>query len=298
MHPSLFRLTSLSCAVALGLMAGGAARAADADKTESFAVDVEVKLTSDQRTRGISDSLNRPGAKLSVQAAHESGLIGLLELATVSKKQFLEGQGLGVTLAGGYRFGDPDGWHFGAGLATEMFPGAKFDAPHGFDFVNFVPTDVRSTKYDSAFAVLEVGYGALEGRALNVISKTYRGADTGGVCGSMLSLNPDPTPGLECYARGDRNSRGSWLFDLDYKFNLDPTTTLNLHAGYQKITNFSEANFADYRLGLTHKRWGFEWNADYVTTNTRVRELYLAVDGNDVRSTDGNKFYVSVSRKF
>jgi hypothetical protein len=289
-------LRPLSLAV-FTLLAGVAAPALAAE-TASFAIDTEVKVTSDQRTRGISDSLNKPGLKLSVQAAHETGLIGLVEFSSVSKKQFLDGDGLGVLLAGGYRFGDPEGWHFGAGIATELFPGAKFEAPHGFDFNTFTPTDVQTTKYDSTFAVAEISYGALEGRILNVISKTYRGADTGGVCGTMLLLMADPTQGLECYARGDHNSRGSWLFDLDYKFNLTPTTTLNLHGGYQKIANFKEANFSDFRVGVTHKRWGFDWSADWVTTNTRVKELYLAQDGDKLRATDDNKFFVSVSRHF
>jgi hypothetical protein len=279
------------------LLAGIAAPALAAE-TASFAIDTEIKVTSDQRTRGISDSLNKPGVKLSVQAAHETGLIALAEFASVSKKQFLDGDGLGVLLAGGYRFGDPEGWHFGAGIATELFPGAKFEAPHGLDFNTFTPTDFKTTKYDSTFAVAEISYGALEGRILNVISKTYRGADTGGVCGTMLLLMADPTQGLECYARGDHGSRGSWLFDLDYKFNLTPTTTLNLHGGYQKIANFREANFSDFRVGVTHKRWGFDWSADWVTTNTRVKELYIAQDGDKLRATDGNKFFVSVSRHF
>ena len=279
------------------LLAGIAAPALAAE-TASFAIDTEIKVTSDQRTRGISDSLNKPGVKLSVQAAHETGLIALAEFASVSKKQFLDGDGLGVLLAGGYRFGDPEGWHFGAGIATELFPGAKFEAPHGFDFNTFTPTDFKTTKYDSTFAVAEISYGALEGRILNVISKTYRGADTGGVCGTMLLLMADPTQGLECYSRGDHGSRGSWLFDLDYKFNLTPTTTLNLHGGYQKIANFREANFSDFRVGVTHKRWGFDWSADWVTTNTRVKELYIAQDGDKQRATDGNKFFVSVSRHF
>jgi len=283
---------------AIGMLLAGVVAQALAAETASYAVDTEVKVTSDQRTRGISDSLNRPGLKLSVQAAHESGLIGLVEFSSVSKKQFLEGDGVGVTLAGGYRFGDPEGWHFGAGLATELFPGAKFDAPHGFDLATGTPTDVQTTRYNSTFAVAEIGYGALEGRILNVISKTYRGADTGGVCGTMLALMPDPTQALECYARGDHGSRGSWLFDLDYKVNLTPATTLNLHGGYQKIAHFKEANFSDYRIGVTHRRWGFDWNADWVTTNTRVRELYLALDGDTLRATDGNKFVVSVSRRF
>jgi len=283
---------------AAGLVLAGAAAQALSAETASHSIDTEVKLSSDQRTRGISDSLNRPGLKLSVQAAHESGVIGLVEFSSVSKKQFLDGAGLGMTLAGGYRFGDPEGWHFGAGLATELFPGAKFEAPHGFDMSTGTPTDMQTTKYDSAFAVAEIGYGALEGRILNVISKTYRGADTGGVCGTMLLLMADPTQALDCYARGDHNSRGSWLFDLDYKFNLDPATTLNLHGGYQKIANFKEANFSDFCIGITHKHWGFDWNADWVTTNTRVKELYLAQDGDTLRATDGNKFFVSVSRRF
>lgn len=287
--------TSRCLILALALVA---ATAAHADDTASFAVDTTIKLSSDQRTRGISDSLKRPGLRLSVEAAHESGLIGLVEVATVSKKQFLEGDGLGVTLAGGYRFGDPEAWHFGVGLATERFPSAHFDAPHGFDLATMSPTDVRRSDYNSNFAVLEINYGPIEGRVLNVLSKTYRGADTGGVCGTMLALMADPTQGLACYGRGDHGSRGSWLFDLGTKFNLAPATTLNLHAGLQKIKHFKEADFSDYSIGVTHKQWGFEWNADWVSTNTRVRELYIAVDGSHLRATDNSALVVSVARKF
>ena len=279
------------------LLLASAAHAADPG-IASYTVDTSVTLLSDLRTRGISDSLGKPALKLSVLAAHESGLVALAELATVSRKQFLDGDGLGVTLAGGYRFGDPEKWHFGIGLAAELFPGAKFDAPHGFDFVNFVPTDFRSTNYNSAFAVIEVGWGAIEGRILNVLSKTYRGADTGGVCGSMLAYMPDPTQALDCYARGDHGSRGTWLFDLDYKHPITPATTLNLHAGYQKVANFSEANFTDWRIGITHKHWGFEWNADWVATNTKVRELYLTPDGNDLHRIDNAKLVISVAKHF
>ena len=121
--------------------------AAFGQEMATYAVDAYAKVSSDQRTRGISDSLNRPGVKFSVQAAHESGLIGLLEVNTVSKKQFLDGDGLDVTVASGYRFGDPEAWHFGLGLAAELFPGAKFQAPHGIDLATGTPTDVRTTNY-------------------------------------------------------------------------------------------------------------------------------------------------------
>lgn len=284
--------------ISVGLLLASIASAALAQETASFAIDTDVKVTSDLRNRGVSDSLNQPSLKLSVQAAHESGLVGLVEIATVSQKQFTGGSGLGMTFAGGYRFGDPEAWHFGVGLAAELFPGANYQAPHGFDPDTGAPTDLKTTNFDTNFAVFEFGYGAVEARLLNVLSDTYRGIDSGGVCGTMLQLMADPTPGLQCYARGDKNSKGTWLLDVDYKFHLTPATSLNLHAGYQQVANFKEADITDVRIGITHKHWGYEWSADWTKAQTNVRELYLVQDGNDLRSTDDSRFLVSVSRRF
>ncbi|HCV75398.1 MAG TPA: hypothetical protein DGS68_01310, partial [Pseudomonas sp.] len=110
----------------------GSAVQAD-DDLASYALTITPRLLSDVRNRSISDSLNRPGAKVTVEFAHESGLIGLAEIGSVSKKQFLDGDGANVLLAGGYRFGDPEAWHFGVGLAGEFFPGAHFKAPSRID---------------------------------------------------------------------------------------------------------------------------------------------------------------------
>lgn len=280
------------------MLFGRGACAAEEDETASFAVDTTVKILSDQRTRDMSDSLNDPAAKLSVEVAHKSGLIGLFEVSSVSRKEFTDSDGVDLTIAGGYRFGDPDRWHFGVGLAGEIFPGAGFVAPHAIDANTGAPTDFTRTSYNSMFAVLEVGYGPLEGRVLNVLSRTYRGADTGGVCGQMLATMSDPTRALQCYARGDQNSRGSWLFDLDYRYDLTPNTSLNLHGGYQSINHFSEANFADFSVGITHRRWGCDWSAYFSATRVAVRELYLVQDGDSLRRTDINKVVLSVSRRF
>lgn len=282
----------------IALLCGAASAPALADETASYALDIEAKLHSDIRNRGISDTLLKPGARLSVQLAHESGVIALFELATSSKKQFLGGHGYSALIAGGYRFGDPDAWHFGFGVASELFPGASFDAPHGFDLSSFEPTDWRRTKYDSQFAVLEAGYGALDARILNVLSRTYRGADTGGVCAALGQFNPDPTAALECFARGDRNSRGSWLVDLNYKHSLAPHTTLNLHAGYQHVRNFKEATLSDYAVGVTHRHWGMDFTAEWLATRAHARDLYLVQDGDRLRATDNKKLVLTVARKF
>jgi len=288
-------LLSLVCASALLSSIAAPARA---DDTASYSIETEVKVLSDQRTRSISDSLNRPAMQLGVQFAHESGLIALAQLSTISSKSYTGSAGYDVLLATGWRFGDPDGWHYGLGLATEFFPGAKFDAPYAFDLNTGEPTNVRRTRYDTSYAVIELGWGALDARILNVLSKNYRGASTGGVCGQMLALSADPARALDCYARGDHNSRGSWLVDLDYKIPLSDKTTLKLHAGTQRIKNFKEANYSDYSIGVLHKQWGFEWSADYVMPKTKTRELFQVVDGNKIRSVDGNRLVLAVSRKF
>lgn len=270
-------------------------------QTATYQLDTTVTVLSDQITRGVSDSLMEPALKLNLQLAHESGFVAMAEIVGASQKTFTNSRGYSMSLAGGYRFGDPEGWHYGAGLAAEIFPGAKFDAPHGFDPM-VGPTDFKGSNYDTNFAVLEIGYGALEGRVLSVLSNTYRAADTGGVCGQMLnvaaSTGGDMTNALACYARGDQDSRGTLLFDLDYKIPVAPATTVTLHAGYQKMANFSEADFADYRFSLTRKQWGFDWNADFVTTRVNTPELFVVQDGNDWRRIDNSKFVVSVSRRF
>lgn len=281
--------------MAVALAGATAAHAAD---IASYVIEPEVKLVTDQRTRGISDSLGRPGAQLSVQFAHESGVIALVQASTVSKKAFTRSDGYNLLFAGGWRAGDPEGFHYGFGLAAEVFPGAKFDAPYGFDFGAGAPADVRSTRYDTSYAVIELGWGALEGRILNVISKNYRGASTGGVCGQLLAVSTDPTKALECYARGDQDSRGSWLFDLDYKLALTDATSLKLHAGTQRIRHFDEVNYSDYAVGVMHRQWGFDWSADYIVPKTKVREIFQVADGDRLRAADSKRLVLAVSRKF
>jgi hypothetical protein len=266
--------------------------------TATYQADVDVRLVSDQRTRGVSDSLMRPAVKASVQVAHESGFVAIAEAVNVSKTQFPGGDGVDLTFGAGYRFGDPDAWHFGVGAAAEIFPGAQFAAPHAFDMETFTPLAVRNTGYNSSFAALEIGYGALEGRILDVLSRTYRGADTGGVCGAMLQFAADPAPALSCYARGDHGSRGTLLLDLDYKWRLAGATTLTLHAGRQIVANFSEASFNDFRIGLARRQWGFTWGADWVATRGKTRALFLVQDGGRVRATDNDRLVLSVSRRF
>ncbi len=288
--------TSLLSAVTLTMVT--LASTSFAQDTASYAIDTTVKLQTDVRSRGVSDNLQEPAPRLVFQIAHESGAIGFAELGSVSTKQFLKGSGQVVILGLGWRTGDPDGWHFGVGAATERFPGASFVAPHQLDANTFQTSDTRTGKYDSDLALLEVGYGALETRLMSVVSDTYRGVNTGSVCGTLLELNTDALVGANCYARGDKNSRGTWLFDMDYKIPLNGSTAVTLHAGFQRVANFQEADTDDYSIGITHKHWGMDFTAELMTVQTKARELYIVKDGDSKRATDNDKLVLTIARKF
>ncbi len=256
-------------------------------------VEATVRLMNDRRSRGISDSGRRPALELHVEAAHASGLVGVFELGTVSDKVYLESNGFNALFAAGYRWGNPDGWHFGVGLAHERFPGAHFEAPTAIDIMVDpdsgmpfpVPAGVRDFNFTTSYAVLEFAYGALEGRYLNVVSRDFRGLNTGMVCGTLLVMRADPTSGLDCFARGDQGSRGTHLLDLDWRHAIDGRTWITLHGGIQKVRHFKEADGWDYRAGVKHNRWGIDWQLEVVGARMKARELYIATNGKRLDST-------------
>jgi hypothetical protein len=262
-------------------------------ETAQYSVEATLRLLTDRRSRGISDSHRKPTGELHVEAAHASGLVGVFELGGVSRHVYPESDGYNLLLAGGYRWGNPDAWHFGVGLAQEWFPGAHFQAPGtvelGLDPDTgqpvLVPGHLRDTRFDTRYAVLEFGYGALEGRYLNVLSREFRGMNTGLVCGTLLLQRADPGSGLDCFARGDNGSRGTQLLDLDWQHAIDGRTWLLLHGGVQRVRHFSEADGWDWRAGVKHSRWGLDWTLEAVGAQMKTRELYLGDTGKRLDST-------------
>ena len=189
-RPHLIAMAAATLASLAVLTPAQAAEQPPEPEMASYALDIEAKVLSDRRTNGLSDTYLGPGAELTFNYAHESGLIGYLQLGNVAKESFPDG-GATAVAAVGYRWGNPSGWHFGVGLAQEMFPGAKVnDAPRQ-PFVD--PTDTVNTRFDTTFGVLEFGYGIIEARYLLVASKDFRGNNTAVVCGSAAAVPDAPT---------------------------------------------------------------------------------------------------------
>lgn len=197
--PDTSLLTRSACVAALIATLSGTAAAAPntapaEPELQSYSIDFEAKVSSDRRTNGLSDTYRRPGAELSMTAVHESGLLAYLQLGTVAKENFPDGDRTTAVASLGYRWGNPSAWHFGTGVAQEMFPHAQVkDAP--IDPFNG-SIETATTKFNTTYGVFEFGYGIFEARYLLVMSRDFRGMNTSVVCGSAVQIaeaQGDPT---------------------------------------------------------------------------------------------------------
>ncbi len=277
---------------------------ADEPTVQSYSLDVEAKVLTDRKNRGVSDTYNRPGAELTMEAVHESGLVGYLQLGTVRKEIFPDTNGLQVTAALGYRWGNPDAWHFGVGVAQEWFPGSKVnDAPTGIDWSTGEPTGVTNTKFDTSYAVFEFAYGVVEARYLYVVSEDLRGNNTAIICGSTympaVLAGGDPSKAIACYDAGFKHSRGSHLLDIGMEHKLDGRNKLVAHIGFQKMRNFRDADLFDYKFGVVHTRWGLDFGAEVAGARLRNRELAVVLDSSgNSRKVDRAAIILSLAKRF
>lgn len=289
----------LALAVLAGtcVLAHAQAPADDEPEIASYSIDTTVKLSSDRKTRGVSDTFGRPGAELTVEFAHESGLIGQFQLGSVSRVNYPESNRLNPMLALGWRGGNPDALHYGVAAAREWFPQARVTgAPTGFD-ENFNPTGVADTRFHTSYLVGELGWGYVTARYLYVVSKDFRGANTSTICPGYLAS--DPAAAMDCYGQGMRHSGGTQLFDLDLAYPINGSTKLIGHLGWQKVRNFRGLDTVDYRLGLEHTRWGFIFGAEVAGAKARDRALFVATDeGGATRRMDTTKLILSIAKRF
>ncbi|MES2947108.1 MAG: TorF family putative porin [Pseudomonadota bacterium] len=300
----------LAIALATAFLALPCHAAPPAEPTvQSYSLDFEIKAMTDRRNRGVSDSYNNPAMEFTVNAAHESGLVGLLQIGSASQTVFPSGNGTSVLGAVGYRRGDPERFHYGFGVAKEWFPGAHVEAPTGVDWettgATGVPTftGLSDTKFDTSYLVVELGWGMVEARYLYVLSNDFRGNNTATLCGSTY-LTPalmggDPTQAINCYGSGPRQTGGSHLLDLDIKYPLSGQTKLVAHLGYQSVKNFSDIDGWDYRLGVVHTRWGVDFSADVVGAALRNRDFANVPDSSgNTRRIDSTTLVLGVAKRF
>lgn len=90
---------------------------------------------------------------------------------------------------------------------------------------------------------------------------------------------------------GVDDTAGSGYLDVSANVDLGDDWTLNLHAGHQKVKNYSELDYNDYKIGVTKVINGFSLAAAYTGNNLPEFEI----DGKDVNK---KTIALSVSKSF
>ena len=93
---------------------------------------------------------------------------------------------------------------------------------------------------------------------------------------------------------GVEDARGSGYIDLTATYPIAPDLNLIGHYGYQRVSGNSDANYSDYKIGVTYNWQGATWGAAVVGASEDVPFQ----DGRRSKDLGGNGLVLSVSKTF
>ncbi len=185
-----------------------------------------VTVASQYIARGIRQTWGDPALQAGLDYSHPSGFIAGAWTSNVSHK-FIDGGHLEVDLYAGYGWSAND-VNYSAALFYYLYPGARMAA--------------TGTRYDYGEAVLSANYKWLTVKYALTVTRDYFG------------LNSDTLQ-----EGAGRHSRGSGYLDTSLDIPLGKETALQLHYGWQRVSNFSHFNWQDVKVALSRSFEG-GWN--------------------------------------
>jgi uncharacterized protein (TIGR02001 family) len=239
-----------------------------------------IAVVSDYRFRGISQTFGKPALQGGFDYAHTSGLYLGNWNSNVSETAGFPGGNIEMDFYGGWKksFGD-----FGAdvGLLYYYYPGSEAAGTNSVGRL----ANPNSTKTTS-------------GTVHN--TEVY-------VAGSWKFLTLKYSRALTDYFLVP-DTKGSHYLDLTATHDLGNGWSVNGHVGRLGVRNFSDANYTDYKLGVTKDLGGWLLGASYVSTNARDNcagsgnqpYCFTKVTGAGTKTYEGGKNAVvlSASRAF
>lgn len=248
---------------ALSLSLPFAAQAEEAP-APAYTITSNIGVFSQYIFRGISYTQENPAVQGGFDFAHESGAYLGIWGTNVSDLALSNATGE-IDVYGGFAktYGD---WTFDVGFLQFIFPGGKYD-PSG-ESLNTLELNAAVT--------------------WKFIQLKYSHAVT-----DYFGFN-DKTFGL---GRGD--SDGSHYLEANANYEFLPTWQLNLHVGHQKVKNYEEYNFTDWKVGVT-KSFDGGWQAAvaYIDTNADKTLYTICDNGIRCKDTGDSKWLAYIKRTF
>lgn len=240
-----------------------------------------VGFTSNYIFRGVSQTWNEPAIQGGFDYSHSSGLYLGTWGSNVSGNQYTNAS-MEWDFYGGYNGKINDDLGYTAGLIYVVYPGGK---------TSVTPPD---KKWDTAELNAGISWKWLSAKVSYTLTNWYGiGKDGGfipvhfatGVSSADDPANPD-------------DSKGSIYTELNFAYELPAKVNLIAHLGHQKIENYKELDYTDWKIGVAKEYFGFNFAAAYTDTNVKDYTLYHFVANGDDKELANGKFFVTVSKTF
>lgn len=259
----------------------GAALAADASTAPDYTVTGTVGFTSDYVFNGISQSFREPALQGGFDYNRTSGVYLGTWASNVSGNQYTNAS-LEWDIYGGYNGKVNDDLGYNIGLMRVMYPGGKA--------YNTSP-DV-SKKWDTSEVIAGVTWKKLNIKYTRTLTDWY-GINTSGFTPVMWADGSSTAN-----SAGDLGSKGSGYVEANYTHDIAEGSSITVHAGHQKIRNFSKLSYTDYKLAVNKTYSGFNVGLAYTRTNATDNTLYHVIANGDDKKLSGSIVALSVGRSF
>jgi uncharacterized protein (TIGR02001 family) len=243
MRKTFFAAAIATAAFAVpNLAAAQAAAPAAAAPASPHTLTGNLGLFSSYRFRGIDQTFGKPALQGGVDYSHSSGLYAGNWNSNVNSGAGFPGGNLEMDFYGGWKntWGD---WGLDLGAIYYFYPGTNAGATIPFSPFNNRPTDGR----------------VLNGRVDN--TELYIG-------GSWKWISLKYSHALSDYF-GAPGTRGSHYLDLSANYDLGDGWGINGHVGSLRFKNMVNANYTDWKIGVTKDISGWMFGASYVATNAK-----------------------------
>lgn len=262
MKKSIHRKTLCALLAVLPVLASAAHAAEEA--APDFTVSANVGLFSQYVFRGVSYTQKKPALQGGFDVAHGSGLY-LGTWGTNVSDAALNNAAGEIDVYGGYA-GAVGDLGYDVGFLQFLFPNGEING--------------TNEKYDT----LEL-YAGVTWKFLNLkYSRTVT---------DYFGFN-DKSFGL-----GRGGSKGSNYVEANLSYEFLPGWTALAHVGRQRVRNYGDYDFTDWKLGVT-KDFAGGWQAGLAWINTDAdRRLYTVCDDNGrCKDTGASKWLVHLKRTF
>lgn len=273
--------------IALGSMIALPALAEDAPP---YTITSNIGITSDYTFRGISQTFREPAIQGGFDFVHSSGLFLGTWASNISGNQFTNAS-MEWDLYGGYTGKVNDDLSYTVGLIDVIYPGGR------------TAVAAPNKKWDTTEFNIGATWMGLNVKYSQTLTDWYGINAASGFAPAMWTAGDTAATGATGATTANNgsttaNSRGSGYLEANYSYEFPGKVVVSGHAGHQKLKNFDQLSYTDYKLGVSKDVSGYVVGAAYTKTNATDNNLYDVSNGVDRKNLRGGIFAVSVTRSF